>query len=102
MIEPTIAYLEKMMGRALALARKGIGKTTPNPPVGCVIVNGGEMVGTGRPEPPMPRFTPFARRVIGPVVPTSLSPWSRAVTSARPLPAPMPSLPPEWGGFMPG
>ncbi len=47
MIEPTIAYLEKMMGRALALARKGIGKTTPNPPVGCVIVNGGEIVGTG-------------------------------------------------------
>jgi diaminohydroxyphosphoribosylaminopyrimidine deaminase / 5-amino-6-(5-phosphoribosylamino)uracil reductase len=47
MINPAIVYLEKMMGRALTLARKGIGKTAPNPPVGCVIVNNGEIIGTG-------------------------------------------------------
>lgn len=35
------------MKRALALARKGIGKTSPNPAVGCVIVNQGKIVGEG-------------------------------------------------------
>jgi diaminohydroxyphosphoribosylaminopyrimidine deaminase / 5-amino-6-(5-phosphoribosylamino)uracil reductase len=38
---------EKMMRRALALARKGMGKTGPNPAVGCVIVNNGAVVGEG-------------------------------------------------------
>lgn len=47
MINPDIVYLKKMMGCAMALARKGIGKTAPNPPVGCVIVKNGEIVGTG-------------------------------------------------------
>jgi diaminohydroxyphosphoribosylaminopyrimidine deaminase/5-amino-6-(5-phosphoribosylamino)uracil reductase len=47
MTNPNIRYLEKMMSRAMALARKGIGKTSPNPPVGCVIVRNGEIVGTG-------------------------------------------------------
>jgi diaminohydroxyphosphoribosylaminopyrimidine deaminase / 5-amino-6-(5-phosphoribosylamino)uracil reductase len=37
----------KMMRRALALARRGLGKTSPNPAVGCVIVRGGEIVGEG-------------------------------------------------------
>jgi diaminohydroxyphosphoribosylaminopyrimidine deaminase/5-amino-6-(5-phosphoribosylamino)uracil reductase len=36
-----------MMKRALSLARKGIGRTAPNPAVGCVIVQGGEIVGEG-------------------------------------------------------
>jgi diaminohydroxyphosphoribosylaminopyrimidine deaminase / 5-amino-6-(5-phosphoribosylamino)uracil reductase len=35
------------MKRALTLARKGIGKTSPNPAVGCVIVNQGKIVGEG-------------------------------------------------------
>ena len=35
------------MKRALTLARKGIGKTAPNPAVGCVIVKDGRIVGTG-------------------------------------------------------
>ncbi len=35
------------MKRALTLARKGIGKTTPNPAVGCVIVRDGRIVGEG-------------------------------------------------------
>jgi diaminohydroxyphosphoribosylaminopyrimidine deaminase/5-amino-6-(5-phosphoribosylamino)uracil reductase len=37
----------RMMTRALTLARRGLGKTTPNPMVGCVIVNQGEVVGEG-------------------------------------------------------
>ncbi len=47
MTVPHSLYLEKMMNRAILLARKGVGKTTPNPPVGCVIVRDGEIVGSG-------------------------------------------------------
>ena len=35
------------MEHALALARKGIGLASPNPTVGCVIVNNGQIVGEG-------------------------------------------------------
>lgn len=35
------------MALALAEARKGVGKTSPNPPVGALIVKGGELLGTG-------------------------------------------------------
>jgi len=42
-----IDFQTKMMKRALILARKGIGKTTPNPAVGCVIVRGETIVGEG-------------------------------------------------------
>jgi diaminohydroxyphosphoribosylaminopyrimidine deaminase/5-amino-6-(5-phosphoribosylamino)uracil reductase len=35
------------MRRALVLARKGAGRTAPNPAVGCVIVRNGEIVGEG-------------------------------------------------------
>ncbi len=35
------------MRRALALARKGLGLTAPNPAVGCVIVRDGRVVGEG-------------------------------------------------------
>jgi len=38
---------DKYMRRALILARKGIGKTGPNPAVGCVIVRDGAIVGEG-------------------------------------------------------
>ncbi len=37
----------KHMKRALTLARKGIGKTSPNPAVGCIIVKDGTVVGEG-------------------------------------------------------
>jgi len=37
----------KYMKRALALARRGVGKTAPNPAVGCVIVKDGIIVGEG-------------------------------------------------------
>jgi diaminohydroxyphosphoribosylaminopyrimidine deaminase/5-amino-6-(5-phosphoribosylamino)uracil reductase len=35
------------MKRALALARKGVGTTAPNPAVGCVIVKEGRIIGEG-------------------------------------------------------
>ena len=35
------------MQQAIRLARKGVGRTSPNPAVGCVIVNNGETVGEG-------------------------------------------------------
>jgi len=38
---------EKNMRRAIEVAWKGIGRTSPNPMVGCVIVNDGEIVGEG-------------------------------------------------------
>jgi diaminohydroxyphosphoribosylaminopyrimidine deaminase / 5-amino-6-(5-phosphoribosylamino)uracil reductase len=37
----------KYMNKALALAEKGIGLASPNPSVGCVIVRGEEVVGSG-------------------------------------------------------
>jgi diaminohydroxyphosphoribosylaminopyrimidine deaminase/5-amino-6-(5-phosphoribosylamino)uracil reductase len=37
----------KMMRQAVALARRGQGKTSPNPAVGCVIVKDGAVVGRG-------------------------------------------------------
>lgn len=37
----------KYMKRALTLARKGIGRTSPNPAVGCVIVKDGMIIGEG-------------------------------------------------------
>jgi diaminohydroxyphosphoribosylaminopyrimidine deaminase/5-amino-6-(5-phosphoribosylamino)uracil reductase len=37
----------KYMKRALSLARKGVGITSPNPAVGCVIVKDGRIIGEG-------------------------------------------------------
>ena len=39
------------MRAALALARRGLGETAPNPSVGCVIVRDGQVVGRGRTAP---------------------------------------------------
>lgn len=38
---------EKYMKRVLELARQGIGKTSPNPMVGCVVVKDGEIISEG-------------------------------------------------------
>src|SRR5512137_710370 len=38
---------EKYMGQALRLARRGMGKTSPNPMVGAVVVRGNRVVGRG-------------------------------------------------------
>ena len=35
------------MARALTLAKRGVGRTSPNPPVGAVVVNRGRVVGAG-------------------------------------------------------
>jgi diaminohydroxyphosphoribosylaminopyrimidine deaminase/5-amino-6-(5-phosphoribosylamino)uracil reductase len=43
---------EQYMRRALALAENGLGLASPNPMVGCVIVNGGRVVGEGWHEGP--------------------------------------------------
>src|SRR6516164_4764688 len=40
--------IETMMRAALALARRSLGRTWPNPAVGCVIVKDGGIVGRGR------------------------------------------------------
>jgi diaminohydroxyphosphoribosylaminopyrimidine deaminase/5-amino-6-(5-phosphoribosylamino)uracil reductase len=39
------------MRAALALARRGLGRTWPNPSVGCVLVNDGRVVGRGWTQP---------------------------------------------------
>lgn len=39
------------MGAALALARRGLGRTWPNPAVGCVLVRNGVVVGRGWTQP---------------------------------------------------
>ena len=39
------------MGAALALARRGLGRTAPNPAVGCVLVKAGRVVGRGWTQP---------------------------------------------------
>ena len=38
---------ERYMSRAIYLAKKGQGKVSPNPMVGCVIVKNGEIIGEG-------------------------------------------------------
>jgi diaminohydroxyphosphoribosylaminopyrimidine deaminase/5-amino-6-(5-phosphoribosylamino)uracil reductase len=42
---------EVFMRAALALARRGLGETAPNPSVGCVIVRDGRVLGRGRTQP---------------------------------------------------
>ncbi len=39
------------MGAALALSQRGVGRTGRNPPVGCILVNGGRIVGRGHTQP---------------------------------------------------
>src|SRR3954453_21840424 len=43
---PNMDYIHHMQA-ALALARRGLGTTWPNPSVGCVIVRDGRVVGRG-------------------------------------------------------
>lgn len=37
----------RFLGEAIALARQGVGRVEPNPPVGCVVVQDGHVVGAG-------------------------------------------------------
>lgn len=42
---------ERWIDAALALAGRGLGRTAPNPSVGCLLVNGGRVVGRGWTQP---------------------------------------------------
>lgn len=54
------------MRLALAEAARGLGRTSPNPPVGCVIVQRGEVVGRGfHPQAGQPHAEVFALRHAG-------------------------------------
>lgn len=54
------------MARCLALAAQAKGRTSPNPLVGCVIVQGGEIVGEGwHPQAGQPHGEVFALRAAG-------------------------------------
>ncbi|MEO0532716.1 MAG: bifunctional diaminohydroxyphosphoribosylaminopyrimidine deaminase/5-amino-6-(5-phosphoribosylamino)uracil reductase RibD [Cyanobacteria bacterium P01_A01_bin.123] len=54
------------MQRALALARQGLGRTSPNPMVGAVVVQAGESVGEGfHPKAGEPHAEVFALRAAG-------------------------------------
>ena len=41
----------RWMGAALALSQRGVGRTHPNPPVGCVVVRAGRVIGRGWTQP---------------------------------------------------
>lgn len=57
---------ERFMERALELARKGEGRTAPNPPVGAVVVRAGEIVGAGfHPRAGLPHAEIYALRDAG-------------------------------------
>lgn len=43
----TLTQDERFMAQALALAWRGTGQTSPNPPVGAVVVHQGKVLGTG-------------------------------------------------------
>jgi diaminohydroxyphosphoribosylaminopyrimidine deaminase/5-amino-6-(5-phosphoribosylamino)uracil reductase len=54
------------MRRALDLARTALGRTSPNPAVGCVLVNGSTVVGEGfHPRAGMPHAEVYALRAAG-------------------------------------
>ncbi len=54
---------EKLMQRAIELARQGLGRTAPNPPVGAVLVRDGHIVGEGfHPAAGQPHAEVFALR----------------------------------------
>jgi len=57
---------DKFMQRAIELARNGLGRTAPNPPVGAVVVRGGKVVGEGfHPVAGQPHAEIFALRDAG-------------------------------------
>lgn len=60
------AFDSRMMQRCLELARQALGKTSPNPLVGSVIVQDGEIVGEGfHPGAGQPHAEVFALRAAG-------------------------------------
>lgn len=58
---------EHLMQRAIELARRGLGRTAPNPAVGAVLVRDGVIVGEGfHPAAGQPHAEVFALRAAGP------------------------------------
>ncbi|KAK9816173.1 hypothetical protein WJX74_009064 [Apatococcus lobatus] len=54
------------MRQALSLAKRGLGKTFPNPAVGCVVYKGDKLVGEGfHPKAGEPHAEVFALRAAG-------------------------------------
>lgn len=63
---PSTPFDRAMMQRCIELARRAIGRTTPNPMVGAVIVRDGEIVGEGfHPGAGQPHAEVFALRQAG-------------------------------------
>jgi len=57
----------RYMMRAVTLARRGLGRTAPNPPVGAVVVKGPRIIGEGfHPKAGEPHAEVFALRQAGP------------------------------------
>ena len=93
------------MRLALREARRGLGRTSPNPAVGAVLVKGGRVVGRGhhaRAGAPHAEVMAIrARRGAGAGAPTSTPRSSPATTSGGRRPAPRPSWRPGCGGSSP-
>ena len=78
------------MRRAIVLARKACGRTSPNPMVGAVVVKGGEVVGEGyhsRAGQPHAEIEALSRAGHYAVLLISTSHWSRAAILVGRLPA---------------
>lgn len=59
-------HAEHFMHQAIELARRGLGRTAPNPPVGAVLVRDGQVVGEGfHPAAGQPHAEIFALRAAG-------------------------------------
>ena len=79
------------MAHALALAARGLGRTWPNPAVGCVIVQGDRVVGRGWTQPggrPHAEVRALEAAGAGARGATAMSRWSLAPITARPALAP--------------
>jgi diaminohydroxyphosphoribosylaminopyrimidine deaminase / 5-amino-6-(5-phosphoribosylamino)uracil reductase len=76
----------RWMGAAIALSTRGRGQTWPNPNVGCVIVNGGRVVGRGttadggRPHAEAVALLQASERARGATLLTTLEPCAHAST----------------------
>ena len=81
MVSQSLTY-EHYMSVALSLGRRGLGKTWPNPSVGCVIVNDGVVVGRGitrdggRPHAETQALAQAGDRAMGATVFVTLEPCS--------------------------
>ncbi|MBT3194544.1 MAG: riboflavin biosynthesis protein RibD, partial [Verrucomicrobia bacterium] len=70
------------MRRALEMARRGEGRTRPNPPVGAVVVKSGQLLGegyhhrAGSPHAEVEALKPLGRKAKGATLYVTLEPCS--------------------------